>query len=622
MMNVKADLPPFRHSNYVEPRLEVERRDDGSIVLRNPHPVRETPVNTIAPLRKWAAERPDTVWLGKRMPWLKSESEPYGPWDLLTYADANARVNAIAQGLLDRGLGQSTPLMILSGNSIEHALVMYGAMLAGVPVVPVSPAYSTMSTDFEKLKYVVDLIEPRVIFMQEAKPFLRALDALKLENVELVTADGSLGTAYADLVATVPTAAVDEAFDRLNYDMVAKYLFTSGSTGMPKAVITTQRMMCVNSVMPASVTVEDPDAPPSTMLNWLPWNHVFGANAILNNLLVAGGTLYIDGGRPVPGQFGETVQNLREIAPTSYSNVPAGFVMLVDELEQDDELARHFFSRLKSVAYGGAALSQDLYDRLQEVAIRACGERIVFSSGYGATETAPTIMNVHWATERMGLLGLPLPGVEIKLAPSGRKMEVCVRGACVTPGYYRNPEKTKEAYDEEGFYRLGDGARFVNADNPIEGLVFDGRVAEDFKLSSGTWVSAGRLRVEAIAVGDGILQDALIAGLDRDYIGLLGFPNFSHCRHIAGDQNLPADELVRHPAVLEKLAEGLREYNSRNPGSSTRVARALLMVEPASVDGGELTDKGYINQATALGRRADLVEKLYASPAGNDVVVL
>lgn len=621
-MNAMADLPPFRRTNYVEPRLDVEHRADGSIVLRNPHPLRDAPVNTIAPLRRWASEKPDAVWLGKRVPALKSDTEPYGPWERLTYAEASARVDAIAQSLLDRGMGPSTPLMILSGNSIEHALIMYGAMLAGVPVAPVSPAYATMSTDFDKLKYVFGLIEPKMIFMQEAKPFLRALDALDLDGVELVTADGSLGTAYAGLVATRPTGAVEAAFDRLNGATVAKYLFTSGSTGMPKAVVMTQRMMCVNSVMPASVTVEDPDAPPSTMLNWLPWNHVFGANAILNNLLVAGGTLYIDGGRPVPGQFGETVQNLREIALTSYSNVPAGFVMLVDELEKDEALARHFFEHLKSASYGGAALSQDLYERFQSVAIRACGERIVFSSGYGATETAPTIMNVHWATERMGLLGLPLPGVEIKLTPSGRKMEVCVRGECVTPGYHRNPDKTREAYDEEGFYRLGDGARFVNPDNPLEGLVFDGRVAEDFKLSSGTWVSAGRLRVEAIAAADGILQDALVAGLDRDYIGLLGFPNFSHCRQIAGEKDLPNEDLIRHPAVLEHLAEGLRQYNARNPASSTRVARALLMVEPASIDGGELTDKGYINQSTALGRRADLVEKLYAGTPGNDVVVL
>ncbi|MEX1152406.1 AMP-binding protein, partial [Parvibaculum sp.] len=541
---------------------------------------------------------------------------------LLTYAEADRKVSAIAQALLDRGFNQQTPVMILSGNSIEHALMTYGAILAGVPVAPVSPSYSTMSSDFEKLRYVVDLVEPKLIFMQESAPFARGLAALDLDGVELVTVDASRGTSFSDLLDTAPGAAVEESYARLHYDMVAKYLFTSGSTGMPKAVITTQRMMCVNSVMPKSVTVEQEGEEPPVLLNWLPWNHCFGGNAILNNLLVSGGTLYIDGGRPVPGGFAETVANLYEIAPTAYSNVPAAYTMLADELERDEVLARNFFSRLRSLAYGGAALSQDLYERVQRVAVRTVGERIVFSSGYGATETAPTITNVHWPTERMGLLGLPLPGIELKLAPVGRKMEVRVRGDCITPGYYKNPEKTGEAYDDEGFYRLGDGARFVNPDNPLEGLVFDGRVAEDFKLSTGTWVSAGKLRVDAVAASNGVLADALVAGLDRAFIGLLGFPNLPACRNIAGDQSLAAEDIVHHPAVLERLAEGLRAYNTGNPGSSTRVLRALLMVEPASVDAGELTDKGYINQAVALGRRAVLVEKLYADPPGNDVVIV
>lgn len=609
--------PPFRKANYVERKVEVDRRDDGSILLRNPHPLHDVPANLIQSIRKWSAEAPDRVWLGKRKP----AAQGFGDWERLTYAEAARKVNAIAQALLDRGFGQSTPLMILSGNSIEHALMTYGAILAGVPVAPVSPSYSTMISDFDKLRYVFGLIEPKMIFMQEAAPFARALKALPLDGVELVTVDGSRGTAYADLFATAPGDAVEESYARLGHGEVAKYLFTSGSTGMPKAVVMTSGMMCVNSVMPKSVTLADESDEPPVLLNWLPWNHCFGGNAILNNLTAAGGTLYIDGGRPVPGGFAETVRNLREIAPTAYSNVPAAYTLLVDELEKDEALAEHFFSRLRTLAYGGAALSQDLYERIQNVAVRAVGERIVFSSGYGATETAPTIMNVHWETERMGLIGLPLPGIEIKLAPVGEKMEVRVRGACITPGYYKNEEKTREAYDEEGFYRLGDGARFVDPDDPLEGLVFDGRVAEDFKLSTGTWVSAGKLRVEALAAANGLLQDALVAGLDRAYVGLLGFPNLAACRNVAGDPSLDAEAIVRHPAVLERLAEGLAAHNRNNPGSSTRIVRALLMVEPPSVDAGELTDKGYINQSVALGRRSSLVEKLYADPPGNDVVV-
>ncbi len=610
--------PPFRDPRYVEPRIDVEHRDDGSIILRNPHPLRDTAPNLISPIRQWAQEAPERVWLGKRKP----SAEGFGEWDLLTYADAEKKVFAIAQALIDRGFGQSTPVMILSGNSIEHALMSYGAILAGAPATPVSPSYSTISTDFEKLRYVFDLVEPKMIFMQESAPFERALAALPLDGVELVTVDGSMGTPFAELLETRPGAGAEARFEEQHDDEVAKYLFTSGSTGMPKAVITTQRMMRVNAVMPRSVQQEHEDDEPGVLLNWLPWNHCFGGNAILNNTLTSGGTLYIDGGRPVPGQFEETVANLREIAPTAYSNVPAAYPLLVDALENDDALAKNFFSRLRSLAYGGAALSQDIYNRMQDVALRTTGERIVFSSGYGATETAPTIMNVHWPTERMGLLGLPLPGIELKLAPTGQKMEVRVRGDCITPGYHKNPEKTAEAYDEEGFYRLGDGARFVNPDNPMEGLVFDGRVAEDFKLSTGTWVSAGKLRVQAVGASNGVLQDALIAGLDRDYIGILGFPNIPACRNVAGDPEMAVEDLVRHPAVLERLAEGLREHNAGNPGSSTRVSRALLMVEPPSIDAGELTDKGYINQANALSRRADLVEKLYAEPPGNEVVVV
>ena len=625
-MSVSSALPPFRKVNYVEPRVEVERRDDGSIILRNPHPMADPARNLIEPIRKWASERPDQPWLGQRAQ--PAGGGRFGAWRLLTYRQADVFVTAIAQALIERGLGQQHPVMIWSGNSIEHALMTYGAILAGAPVAPVSPAYSTMSSDFEKLIYVVKLIEPKVIFMQSAEPFRRALEAvgnaIDMSGIELVTVDGSAGTSFDALLNARPTDAVEKSYDALTHDTVAKYLFTSGSTGMPKAVITTHGMMCVNSAMPKKLIAEEEGAEPPTLLNWLPWNHCFGANSILNNLLTNGGTLYIDGGRPVPGQFDETIQNLREIAPTAYSNVPAGYALLVEALEKDEELARNFFSRLKTLAYGGAALSQDLYERMQNVAIRTVGERIVFSSGYGATETAPTIMNVHWETERMGLLGLPLPGVDIKLAPVGQKMEVRARGRCITPGYYKNPEKTAAAYDEEGFYCLGDGAKFVNPDNPVEGLVFDGRVVEDFKLSTGTWVSAGRLRVQAIEAAGGVLQDALVTGLDRPYIGILGFPNLAACRSAIGDQggSMPVEEVIRHPAVLNRLAEGLKDHNANNPGSSTRIRRAALMAEPPSIDGGELTDKGYINQAAALSRRAALVERLYADPPGNDIVVV
>ena len=619
-------LPPFRKVDFVETRVNVERRDDGSIVLENPHPMGDPAANVIEPLKKWAAEAPDRVWLAKRR--APEPGQEFGEWETVTYAQAYDRVRRIAQALIDRGVGPCKPLMILSGNSLEHAMMTYGAMATGAAAVPVSPSYSLISSDYAKLRYVFELIEPQAIFVQDGVMFEKAMGALDVENLSLIHAEnpgpafhGS--TSYEDLLKTEPTDAVDAAYEALDYDTVAKYLFTSGSTGMPKAVITTHRMMCVNAVMATKLIQEGPDDPPPTLVNWLPWNHVFGGNAVLNNLLTAGGTLYIDGGRPVAGQFAETVQNLREVAPTTYTNVPAAYVMLIEELERDDVLAKNFFSQLRSMGYGGAALNQDLAERMQAVAIRITGERILFTSGYGATETAPTIMNTHWETERMGLLGLPLPGVQIKLVPAGLKMEVRVKGDCITPGYYKNPEKTADAFDEEGFYKLGDAAKFVDEDDPKQGIVFDGRVVEDFKLSSGTWVNAGRMRVQAVEAGGGLINDCLVAGLDEPYVGVLGFPNLPACRKAAGlADDTPADDVVRAPGVLERIAEGLREHNSRNPGSSTQIHRALLLAEPPSLDAGELTDKGYINQSVSLTRRKDMVDKLFADPPGNDVVVV
>ena len=529
------NLPPFRKVNFVETRVDVERRADGSIVLENPHPIGDPAANVIEPLKKWAAETPDNVWLAKRR--APKPGQKFGDWETVTYAQAYERVCRIAQALIDRGVGPGKPLMILSGNSLEHALMTYGAILAGAPAVPVSPSYSLISSDYAKLRYVFELIKPQAIFVQDGLMFEDALGALEVEDLSLIHVENPApafhGTSYADILKTEPTDAVQKSYDALTYDTVAKYLFTSGSTGMPKAVITTHRMMCINAVMASALVEKAPDEEPPVLINWLPWNHVFGGNAVINNLLTVGGTLYVDGGRPVAGQFAETLQNLREVAPTTYTNVPAAYVMLIEELERDDELAKNFFSRLQSMGYGGAALSQDLAERMQAVAIRITGERILFTSGYGATETAPTIMNTHWETERMGLLGLPLPGVQIKLVPAGLKMEVRVKGDCITPGYYKNPEKTADAFDEEGFYKLGDAAKFVDENDPKQGLVFDGRVVEDFKLSSGTWVNAGRMRVQAVEAGNGLINDCLVAGLDEPYVGILGFPNLPACRKVA-----------------------------------------------------------------------------------------
>jgi feruloyl-CoA synthase len=605
-----STLPPFRKVNFVPPRLHVERRDDGSIILRNDNPMDPPPRNIIEPLRQWAEEKPDGVWLGER--------DRGGGWRHLTFGETNLRVNAIAQALIDRGMHPGGPhhgaLMILSGNSIEHALMTYGAIAAGVPVAPVSRAYSLMSADYAKLKHVFSLMKPRMIFVQDGALYGPALGALALDGVEIVCVEnphGSLpSTSYAALAATAPGPQAGTVYDSLTHDTVAKYLFTSGSTGVPKAVINTHGMMCVNTRMIRATQIRD-ESDEIVLLSWLPWNHTFGGNALLNMTLAAGGTLYLDGGLPLPGMFDETLRNLREIAPTAYSNVPSAYAMLVPELERDEALARHFFSRLKLLSYGGAALSEDIYTRMQQVAVRTTGERIVFASGYGATETAPTITSVHWETDRVGLIGLPLPGVELKLAPAGDKYEVRARGPAVTPGYYQRPDLTEAAFDEEGFYRLGDAAKFVDPDRPEAGLVFDGRVAEDFKLDTGTWVNAGKLRLSALAALDGLAVDALVAGHDRPFVGLLIWPNLAAAREVTGEPGLTAGQAVVHPLLLTRVREGLLRHNARNPGSSTRVGRAMLMAEPPDMDAGEITDKGYVNQRAALEKRANLVRLLY-----------
>lgn len=613
---VSADAP-FRKSGNKPPRVEIERRDDGALILRNPHPLLTPPENLIAPFKRWAKEAPDRIWLAERVPGRDG-------WREVTYAQAFDLIGRIAAALIARGLsGNGAPLMILSGNSVDHALMTYGAILAGCPVAPVSRAYSTLSSDFAKLKHVFSLVEPKAIWADDLTPYAKGLSALDLSGVTLFHsvkgAEGFDSEPIAALLAEPGGAAAEAAYGRLSFDTVAKYLFTSGSTGMPKAAINTHRMMCTNAAMLRSMLADPDSEPPAVTLSWLPWNHTFGGNSVLNGTTTWGGTLYVDNGSPTPQGFAETLRNLREISPTVYSNVPAAWAMLTPELERDDKLAETFFRRMKGLAYGGAALSQDLGDRIQAVAVKVTGERLSFSSGYGATETAPTIMNVHWTTERMGLIGLPLPGIEIKLAPVGSKMEVRARGACITPGYLKRPDLTEKAFDAEGFYCLGDAAKFVDPEDPTKGFVFDGRVVEDFKLDTGTFVNAGRLRIQAIEAGDGLIQDALVAGLDRPYVGVLVWLNAANCRALTGVE-MTAAEAATDARILKALEAGLKAHNARNPGSSTQIRRLAAMIDPPSLEAGEITDKGYVNQALSLERRALDVARLYAASPDKGVV--
>ncbi|WP_441252725.1 AMP-binding protein [Tardiphaga sp. 71_E8_N1_1] len=612
--------PAFRKIHWMERDIDVERRPDGVIVMKSLIPLMPYETHLPASLAKWAKERPDHTWLAQR-------AGDDRQWRRLSYGEAKRTADALTQALLDMKLAADGPVAILSGNSIEHALMTMAAMQARHPAAPVSPAYSLMSQDHAKLKYLFDLIKPVAVMVQDGPTFQKALDALDLTDIKIIHVarppTGIASTAYADMVATMVTPTVDASLAQIMPDTVGKLLFTSGSTGMPKAVINTQRMMTANAAMMMQTRPRDPNAQPPVYLDWMPWNHTMGGNALFNPLLIDGGTLYIDDGRPMPGMIDETLRNLREISPTYYANVPAGYAAIASAMEKDDALARSFFKNLNLMAYGGARLADDLYDRMQALAVRATGERIVFYTGWGCTETSPTSTGTYWDTERVGLIGLPFPGVELKMVPVDSKYELRLRGVNVMPGYYRQPDLTKAAFDEEGFYKIGDAGIFVDDNDPVQGLIFSGRVVEDFKLTTGTFVHVGSLRTDVIAAATPVVQDALITGQDRPYIGVLAWPNLPACRIMIGEPEATFADVVKHPAVLACLKKGLQAHNASCEGaSSRRIARAMFMVEPASIDGNELTDKGYINQRAGLERRAVLVAQLYAEHPGEDVIIL
>jgi feruloyl-CoA synthase len=613
---------PFKPIEFLSRDIEVERRGDGTVVLQSNHPLKPYARHIPALLAKWAQEAPDRLWLAQRR-------GPGRDWLKLTYAEAKRQVDAVTQALLERGFGPDRPVMILSSNSIEFALLAMAAMQARAPVAPVSPAYSVMSQDHAKLKYVFDLIRPGLVFVQNGEIYARALAALGLgtsgsEGVLVVHVDkpppGMRSLPWSELLATKATDAVARSVAAIEPSTVGKFLLTSGSTGLPKAVINTQEMMCANVAMMSMARVRKPQDPAPVMLDWLPWNHTMGGNATFQGNLAEGGTTWIDDGKPLPGLFEETLRNLREVSPTSFSNVPAGYAMLAAALEKDESLARRFFRNLNVLSYGGATLPDDLYERMETLAVKHTGYRIPFVTGWGSTETAPTATSVHWASDRVGLVGLPYPGVQLKMVPTAEegRYELRLRSVIVTPGYFRQPELTAGMFDEEGFYRIGDAGRFVDPADPAWGLIFDGRVVEDFKLGSGTFVLVGTLRTTAIAAATPVLQDAVVCGHDREYVGLLGFPDLAACRQLAGDSeaDLATAELLAHPAVVGTLRDGLARMNAGGKGSSMRVRRALLMAEPPSIDGQEITDKGYVNQRATLERRKSLVEQLYAGGEG------
>jgi feruloyl-CoA synthase len=606
-MSVLCDKP-WRQVRVGDLTPIVEPRLDGTTLVRAAQSLAPYPAVLTDRLMHWAGLAPDRTLLA----WRAGEARA-----TLTYADALRAVRGLGQALLDRGVSPARPLAILSGNDVHHLLLALAAQHVGVPYAPISPAYSLVSREFAALKHVMHLLSPGVVFAADRDRFGPAIAAAVSNDVEVLTA-GDVDR----LIATVPTGDVDRRHAAIGPDDVAKILFTSGSTGAPKGVVNTHRMICSNQQMILQTLPFLADEPP-VLVDWLPWHHTFGGNHNIGIAVYNGGSLHIDEGRPVPGQFAESVRNLREIAPTMYLNVPKGYEELVRAFRQDGALAAGFFGRVRVLFYAAASLSRHLSDELQSLAVEACGERLVLVTGLGATETAPMAVCRPWPSEVPAAIGLPVPGVEAKLAPCGQKLELRVRGPNVTPGYWRQEDLTRAAFDDEGFYCMGDAVRPIDPADLSKGLLFDGRIKEDFKLSTGTWVSVGPLRARIVQHFAPFLRDAAITGENRDEVGMLAVPDVEACRTLCPDlpPHAAAGEVLGHAAVRSRLESLLAACARTGTGSATRLTRALLLEEPPSLDAGEITDKGSLNQRAMLDRRRALVEALYSEGPSADVLV-
>ena len=588
-----------------------ETRPDGTTLVNSAEPLRAYPPRLTDRLVHWAGVAPDRTLVAKRV--------NGGDWRRVSYAEALGAARCIAQALLDRGLTAERPVAILSDNDIEHLLLGLGAMLAGVPFSPISPAYSTVSQDHGKLRHIFNVLTPGLVFASDSKSYARAITAVTPAETEVVLTAGSLedraSTPFATLLETKPTAAVDAAIERVGPDTIVKFLFTSGSTKLPKAVINTQRMICANQQQILQCFPDLGQRPP-VLVDWLPWNHTFGGNHNVGLTVYNGGTLYVDEGKPTPALIGHTLRNLREIAPTVYFNVPKGFEEIANAMEGDTTLRETLLSKVGMFFFAGAGLSQPVWDKLDRIAEQTVGERIRMLTGLGMTETAPFAVCANGPVVKSGYIGLPAAGMELKLVPIGDKTEVRYRGPNVTPGYWRAPEQTAESFDDEGFYASGDAVKPIDPTDPGIGFLFDGRTAEDFKLSTGTFVSVGPLRARVIAAGDPCVQDVVVAGINRDEIGVLVFPRLDACRAFAQlPHEVPAAQVLQAPPVRAFFQRVIDEMWATGTGSATRVARLVVLIEPPSIDRGEVTDKGSINQRAVLTHRAGEVEQLYAGGA-------
>jgi len=672
--------PPWKPLALAPAAVEARPLPGGGMLLRSPLELGPYPRCVGEWLRAWAAAAPDRTFLAERderdegdvgderdepaeraepdagrAPAQRSGHGGHGGhrghrrWRRLSYGAALAAVERIAGALLARGLERDRPVAVLSENGIDNGLLQLAAMHVGIPVVPISPAYSLLSGDHAKLRAILELTRPGLVYAGDGARYAPAFVAARAAlpgGVELAVSGrppaGLAVTAFGELLERPPgavLAAVGERFAAVGPDTLAKILFTSGSTGTPKGVVNTQRMLCSNQQAIAQLWPFLEERPP-VIVDWLPWSHTFGGNHNFNLVLRNGGTLHVDAGKPAPGAIETSASNLREVPSTIHFDVPRGYDMLLPHLESDAALRATFFRDLDVLFYAAASLPQHLWEALERLSIAATGRRVTMLSAWGSTETAPTATQVHFPIERAGVIGLPGPGTEIKLAPAGAKLELRVRGPNVTPGYWRRPERPAqsaaaggewsrglpgEVFDEEGFYRTGDAGKLADPRDPARGLLFDGRLAEDFKLTSGTWVHVGELRTAALAAAAPVAQDVVVTGHDRPAAGLLVFPHPEGCRALCRDAPLdaPLAELIRRPEVRRRLRDGLAAHNAANPASSRRVSRALLLDEPPSIDAGEITDKGYLNQRAVLTRRAALVERLHADgEADPDVIRL
>jgi feruloyl-CoA synthase len=592
----------------------LETRADGSQELRSSEPLQAHPQRLSDRLAHWAREAPDRTFVARR--------SADGEWERITYAQMLDRAQRIGQSLLQRGLSVDKPLAILSENDLEHLTLAMAAMWVGVPYAPISSAYSLVSGDFAKLRFILSTLTPGMVFASNPA-YARALTTVVAADAEIVLARGTIEgratTSFNSLLSATPGPETAAAHEATGLDTIAKFLFTSGSTKDPKGVINTNRMLCANQQMLRQVLAFVADEPP-VLVDWLPWNHTFGGNHNVGIVLYNGGTLYIDDGKPTPKGIAETLRNLREISPTIYFNVPKGFEEIAGAMDDDQTLRETLFRRVKAFMFAGAGLSQAVWDRLDHHAERTVGERVRMITGLGMTETAPSCTFAVGTDVKAGWIGLPVPGVEVKLVPLADKTEIRFRGPNVMPGYWRAPQQTADAFDEEGYYRTGDAVRFVDPSHPERGLMFDGRLAEDFKLSTGTFVHVGALRSKIAALGAPLVADSVIAGLNHDDISVLLVPRLDECRRLAGvPGNVETGDVLAHPVVRDFFQRLVDTLWKEGTGSANRVARAHVLKDPPSLETGEMTDKGSINQRAVLTRRAELVESLYA---GTDPLVI